>query len=211
DLAVVGGDRRRVDDHATLAIGIGCPFSYHRRDQTQHVETAQQVYPQGPLETGQRVLAVEAQHLLAGRDACAVDQAVQGVEILSCRCHGNAGLLLIRDVGDIGAGAFTQRARAFLQGRLVEIDQRHSGTGLDQHVSRRRAQAGRATSDPKSMIVQLHARSWLGPARRPLTFVMEPFWYGAANRSNGPLLQSGWRFWTPRAASAAAYSSPRIS
>ena len=111
DLAVVGGDRGGRDDDAALAVDR---FELaHRRDRkADHVEAADQVDADHPLEIRQRVRPVAADDAFRRADAGAIDQHPRGPMRRGGFGDRRAGGRFVGDVAD-------DREAADRLGRLV--------------------------------------------------------------------------------------------
>ena len=94
DLPLERRDRGRVDDHAALAVGQRLQPRHRRHGQAHHVERADQVDPDDPLEAGQRHRPVAADHPRRGRHAGTVDQHPHRPQRLDLRQRrlGRAGI-----------------------------------------------------------------------------------------------------------------------
>ena len=154
DLAVIGGNGSGVDHHAALAGRERLELRHFGGRQPQHVEGADQVDPDHPVEIGQRHRAVAADHALGNADAGAIDQ----------HPRRTMGFGRLRDGGFrgscIGYVADDRRALDLGGDALgefgVEIAHRNLRALRGQPARGRSTQSRRAAGDDCGHILQLH-------------------------------------------------------
>ena len=105
DLAVIGGNRGGRDHDAALAGRQRLQLRHLRRRKPQHVEGADQVDLDHPVEIGKRHRAVAADHALGDADAGAVDQHARRAMRLGGRGDRGFRRGRIGDVADHGDAA----------------------------------------------------------------------------------------------------------
>ena len=154
DLAVIGRDRSGVDHDAALAACKRLQLRHRRCRKPQHVEGADQVDLDNPLEIGKRVRRVAADHALGNTDAGAIDQhARRAVRLGGLR----DGSLRRGGIGDVaGDGHALELGRDALGELGVEVEHRDL-RALRRQLSRGRgAEARCSTGDDRGLILQLH-------------------------------------------------------
>jgi hypothetical protein len=100
-----------------------------------------------------------ADHLLAGADAGAVDQAVQPAEGLDREIDAGGGAGFVGDVGLDEARVGTQLGGGGVAGRLVDVGQHDLAAIVHDHAGRRGAQAGTAAGDDEDIVLDAHRYS----------------------------------------------------
>jgi len=157
DLAVLGGDRRRVDDGAAPAVLVGFVLAHRRRCQADAVERADQVdldHLAVEIEVvGRAVLAVLADGARRPPDAGTVDQGPQGPKGLG-RLDSGDDLLGVGHVG-VGEGA-AELLGQHLAAIGLKVGDHDLHSPLGEQARRRLTEAGCTTGDDGRSPIEFH-------------------------------------------------------
>ena len=153
DLPVIGGDRRGRNNDAAFTLERFEP-GHRSRGEADHVERADQIDADHPVEIGKRMRPIAADDALGDADAGAVDQhprrAMRGLGLRDRRARRG----LIRDVADNGEAA--ERPGRLLARRRVEIEHRHAGAFGGKRLGRRPAEPRASARHDRGNSSKLH-------------------------------------------------------
>ncbi len=154
DLTVIGSDRGGRDHDAALAGFKRLQLRHFRGRQPQHVEGADQVDADHPVEIGERHRAIAADHPFCHSDAGAIHQYPRWTMGLRRRDDRGLGGTCVgdvadnRDTSDFGGDAFRELG--------IEVAHGDPGALRCQPARGRGAQSRCATGDDGGLILQLH-------------------------------------------------------
>src|SRR5690606_5486706 len=175
DLPVEGGDRRRVHDHATLAVVVRLVVLHDVGRFLDQDERAEQVHLERALERRCRQRTFPSQHAGGQEDARAVHRQRDAVHQVGGFAHRGLHRRLVGDVGTDEARSRPELGGALRALLLVQVEQGDPAAGGDDPLRRCEAQSRCAAGDDGFRVFELHdAPPTYGPGTSMATAVASP-------------------------------------